>query len=236
MYYPTSRVSISSAGWYRVFKWVTSDNISRAAQAFLADIAIATSYSNTANVVHRISLLGSYAPASGDVTAKKIIFANEVSKSYSNTNVITKIRYTTDGSGNGYIDIYYNDTSANYVKADIVQRPFFLGSWSDMGFASVASAPSGETVRAEYTFDAGCQCGIVYSSDSVTTTANGYVNLSSGYPISRYMILSATTTRADSFIRITGSTSGQWIRVMKADGTPVASETITINLALLKLL
>lgn len=152
MYYPTNRVSISSAGWYRVFKWATSDNISRAAQGFFADITVATSLSNTANVVHRISLFGTYAPASSDVTAQKIVFLDETSKSYSSTNVITKIRYTTDGSGNGYIDVYYNDTSANYVKADIVQRPFFSGSWSDMGFASVDSAPTGETVRAEYTF------------------------------------------------------------------------------------
>lgn len=213
--------SLSAEGWYRVAKFLATDTLSRGAHGIYVEITILSYVNNNNNCVKKISLIAAY---------NSYTFTNETSKSVG--NVVDKIRYTTDGT-NGYIDIYYNRSVANLVRVDIM--PYGGYSFDTQPFASVDAAPSGETVRAEYTFDADCQCGIVYSSDSVTTTSNGYVNLSSGYPPSRYMILSATTTRADSFIRITGSSSGQWIRVMKADGTPVASETITINLALLKL-
>lgn len=134
--------AVSGAGWKRIAKiaGATSGTVI-GTYGFGIDIAISTAYNQNNNELHEISLIGIY---------NNTAFVNETSKS--NVNAITKIRYTTIGT-DGYIDIYYNTANSNPAMVDFVIRSAYKDNvLTAQGFESVASAPSGETVRAEYTF------------------------------------------------------------------------------------
>lgn len=221
--------SLSSAGWYRV---VTinygNQNTVKFASAARIELFIGSEYNNANNMLHNISLYGLW---------NKAYFSDETSYSNTTTPLIDKIRYTYDGTaGYGYIDIHYTGTNANRLRVD------FNVHWYDSvqkyisstDFNAVADAPSGETVMTTYDFDANCQGNIVYvDAYSVTTSAGGYVNIESVYPRSKYAIMGITTGYTDGFVRVTGA-STQWIRILKSDGTAVASTSTTVKMTLFK--
>lgn len=218
-----SSAQLSSAGWYRIASWnIGASTTASGATGILVNVAVATQYQGSNNSLHKISLIGVY---------NKISFIDETSTS--NTNGITKIRYMTSTSGNGAIDVYYSLNTANLVRVDL--EPYFARGFVAEDFTAVLPSPSDENEAASYTFSDSAQSGIIVTTESVTTSSGGYVSFSSAYPPTQYFILSATTTKADAFVRLTGSSSGQWIRVMSSSGSAVASETITVKLAMLKL-
>lgn len=134
--------SLSSAGWYRVMNINSASG--RAKTAWMIDIEIGTSYTNNPNEVHSVRLFGMY---------DSYTFANESSKAISTVG-ITKIRYTQDASYNGYIDIYYARTSANYVNVNfkVWCTADHISNFVSNQFTAVVDAPAGETVKATYTF------------------------------------------------------------------------------------
>ena len=192
------------------------------AAGILVNVVVATQFQNSNNSLHKVSLIGVY---------NKIAFADETSTS--NTNGITKIRYMVSTSGNGAIDVYYDLNTANLVRVDL--ESYFARAFVAEDFTSVVPSPLDENEAASYTFSDNAQGGIIVTTESVTTSSGGYVSFTSTYPPSQYFILSATTTKADAFVRLTGSSTGQWIRVLSSSGSAVASETITVKLAMLKL-
>ena len=219
----TSSAQLSSAGWYRIATWaIGASTTAGGATGILVNVAVATQYQGSNNTLHKISLIGVYNKAS---------FIDETS--VSNTNGITKIRYMVSTSGNGAIDVYYELNTANLVRVDL--EPYFARGFVAEDFTAVLASPADENELANYTFSDNAQSGIIVTTESVTTSNGGYVSFSSTYPPSQYFILSATTTKSDAFVRLTGSSSGQWIRVLTASGSAVASETITVKLAMLKL-
>lgn len=145
---------IDTTGWYRFAQYDGSSTEARGAQGCLVDIALSTSYSGTNNQINRVSLVGAY---------DNLAFLNETSRT--NNSSITKVRYITDGS-HGYLDFYYNATSANNVNAEVV--PHFgmhlTSNFRCIPIASVGSAPSGETVRAEHTFTANTPADLTLSA------------------------------------------------------------------------
>lgn len=221
--YLRTSTQLSSAGWYRIASWnIGASTNTRGGTGIAVDFVIASQYQATNNCLHKISLIGVW---------DKIAFVDETSTS--NTNGITKIRYTRSTSNSGAIDIYYNLATANHVRVDIA--PYFALSFAVEDFMLVAASPSDETVVTEYTFDPNLESGVFSVSDTYTTSSGGYINLESSYSRSKYAIISAyTTSPADSFVRITGSVS-QWVRVLKADGTAVSSTDVTLTLVLYKL-
>lgn len=135
--------TLSSAGWYRVFN--VTGGLGRAGSSFSITLHIGRAYNSTNNELHTVTLIANYDNQE---------FSFEVSKS--NTLGITKVRYTGDGSNDGYIDIYYNLTDENfvYVDFDVHCRPenAYLTQCNAVTPTAVATSPSGETVLAEYTF------------------------------------------------------------------------------------
>lgn len=141
----TTANTLSSAGWYRAYKITFGSAMqSTGTRGTCIDFVFASVYSNSNNTVHRISLYGFYSAME---------FKDETSRG-ANTTAISKIRYMTDGTGVGYIDVYYALSTANHVNGSMFAIDSEgIASVENMGFASIAAAPSGETVRAEYTFN-----------------------------------------------------------------------------------
>ena len=218
-----SYATLSSAGWYRVLTYAAS-NADRVLGdvAFIVDIAV-LEHSRQA---HKITLFG---------VLDALKFGNEVS--VTDVNYIDKIRYMRNGSY-GYIDVHYSSASTrscacyfniqtNYLE---MQTQFTANS-----FDPVADAPAGETIVESYDFVQNAISGIITTEISITTDSTGYYNVSA-YPRDKYMILNVLPLlKSDYYAMPTGSsgTTGQWVRVHKADGTAAASESMTIRLAMI---
>jgi hypothetical protein len=145
--------TLSSAGWYRVCKIAT---IGRGDYSFAIDLNICRQFYYANNEQHGIKLIANWDSYS---------FVNENSKS--NTQIITKVRYTRDGNDNGYIDIYYDFSNANIVYCEFAAHGFYPERYTIESLQSVADSPSGETVlpEHEYTFAA----NTVNYSDTTTS-------------------------------------------------------------------
>jgi len=138
--------TLSSAGWYRVLVYNASDaGALTGGQGIAIDLHIqrATSAEN-----HSITMRG--------VSGANISFVNESSKS--RDNLITKIRYTYNSTSlKGYVDLYYNGSSARIVGVDFSVHGSLRINQSQViaeSLQSVADAPSGETVLTTYDFAA----------------------------------------------------------------------------------
>ena len=176
---------IDTTGWYRFAQYDGSSAEARGAQGCLVDIALSTSYSGTNNQINRVSLVGAY---------DNLAFLNETSRT--NNSSITKVRYITDGS-HGYLDFYYNVTSANNVNAEVV--PHFgmhlTSNFRCIPIASVGSAPSGETVRAEYTFTSNTPAELWLSATNRGTMLNSraYRAVGGEYVFVNFVFKASTT-------------------------------------------
>jgi hypothetical protein len=176
---------IDTTGWYRFAQYDGSSVEARGAQGCLVDIALSTSYSGTNNQINRVSLVGAY---------DNLAFLNETSRT--NNSSITKVRYITDGS-HGYLDFYYNVTSANNVNAEVV--PHFgmhlTSNFRCISIASVGSAPSGETVRAEHTFTANTPADLTLSATNRGTmlSSRAYRAVSGEYVFVNFVFKASMT-------------------------------------------
>lgn len=143
--------TLSSAGWYRVCKIAT---IGRGDYSFAIDLNICRQFYYANNEQHGIRLI---------VNWDSYSFVNENSKS--NTQIIKKVRYTRDGNGNGYIDIYYDFSNENNVYAEISVHGVSPELYVTESLQSVAASPSGETVLTEFSFAA----NTYYHDDNTTS-------------------------------------------------------------------
>lgn len=154
--------TLSSAGWHRI---MVITGRGSGSFSFTIDITIGRNSSNTNNETHVVKL----------VADKNLYeFMGEITKI--NTLGITKIRYTTDGSGNGYIDIYYSLSASNtvYVNFLVNCRPTHWSAFVAQSMTSVADAPTGETVETEYTF--GTSTGAFFNALNAVTANIGTLN------------------------------------------------------------
>lgn len=225
-----SVASLSSAGWYRVLSYnINSETGAKFATACSVDINICTAYNNTTNVSRFVRMLGRY---------NQVQFSDETSLQSESSPVIDKIRYTYDSNHNGHIDIHYALSVSNGVvvqfdvrTANIAYRSVFVSE----SLQSVADAPTGETIMTSYDFAQRANGGIIITEISITTDSNGYYSVSA-YPRDKYMILNVLPLlKSDYYAMPTGSSgsTGQWVRVHKANGTAAASESMTIRLAMI---
>lgn len=226
----TCYASLSSAGWYRVLSYnINSETGAKFATACSVDINICTTYNNTTNVSRFVRMLGRY---------NQVQFSDETSLQSASSPVIDKIRYTYDSNHNGHIDIHYALSVSNGVMvqfdvrtANLAYRSMFVSE----SLQSVADAPTGETIMTSYDFAQIANGGIITTEFSITTDSNGYYNVSA-YPRDKYMILNVLPLlKSDYYAMPTGSSgsTGQWVRVHKANGTAAASESMTIRLAMI---
>ena len=132
--------SLSQEGWHRVCKITT---IGRGDYSFAIDLNICRQFYYANNEQHGIKLVANWDSYS---------FVNENSKS--NTQIITKVRYTRDGNDNGYIDIYYDSSLQNDVYCEFAAHGFYPERYTIESLQSVDPSPNGETVLTEYTFSA----------------------------------------------------------------------------------
>ena len=132
--------SLSQEGWHRVCKITT---IGRGDYSFAIDLNICRQFYYANNEQHGIKLIANWDSYS---------FVNENSKS--NTQIITKVRYTRDGNDNGYIDIYYDSSLQNDVYCEFAAHGFYPERYTIESLQSVDPSPNGETVLTEYTFSA----------------------------------------------------------------------------------
>ena len=142
-YQNTGTSAVAEAGWRRIARYdAQSSSAATGTLGAMFDIAVSTSYqTNAPNCFRKISFLC--------VSGRRKFIAET---SAGSANVITKIRYTTDGSGNGYIDVYVNTSLSIYCFADFVARSAFKRQIFPIGFDVIGASPSGETIQAEYTF------------------------------------------------------------------------------------
>lgn len=135
--------TLSSAGWYRVLHYAASSaNDASGYKGAILHLDVTRGYTNAANEAHGIDL---------DLVHGKIAFIGE--KSVSNSQLIDKVRYNTNGA-DGYVDIHYTVASANpvtvcfSVAADATEQAKFTAE----SLQAVADSPSGETVLTTYSF------------------------------------------------------------------------------------
>lgn len=157
--------TLNGVGWYRVFN--VTGGLGLAGSSFTVTLHIGRAYNNTNNELHTVTLLANYYNQE---------FSSEVSKS--NTLGITKVRYTTDGSNNGHIDIYYDLSAENlvYVNFDVHCRPENAIRYNAVTPTAVAASPSGETVVKEYSFAANTEYTRYIWTPTFSGTANPSVN------------------------------------------------------------
>lgn len=175
---------LDTVGWKRVL--TVGNGYGGFGYSGVIDLTITRAYNNTNNESHKVSLFINY-----DASCQ---FLGE--QSFSNTQIIDKIRYTTDGSRNGHLDIHYNSTALNSVTVDYVVHndPERQQYTTAEGLTSVNDAPSGETVLTTYDF-AGNTNGDVSSS---FTTSKGTVNAyRSGNIVTLSFVGNSTTWASD---------------------------------------
>ena len=127
--------SLSSAGWYNIIKFnIGSATSVKFATAQILNIRIGTTYSNTSNCVHEVTMLATY--------GTNPRFANELSRS--NVNVIDKIRYRYDANNIGWIDVHYSASASNnvWMTFDVGSYNATQKYWLSQNFVAVADAPS----------------------------------------------------------------------------------------------
>ena len=150
--------TLSSAGWYRVLTYAASSaNDASGYKGAVLHMDVTRGYTNAANEAHGIDL---------DLVYGKIAFIGE--KSVTNSQLIDKVRYNTNGA-NGYVDIHYTGASANSVTAcfSVAADPTEQAKFTAGTLAAVADAPAGETVRTTYEFASNTSIVDVVSSGSV---------------------------------------------------------------------
>lgn len=154
--------TLSSSGWKRI---MTITGRGSGSFSFTVDITIGRNSSNTNNETHFVKLVAD---------KNSYEFMGELTKV--NTIGVTKIRYTTDGDGNGYIDIYYSLSASNtvYVNFLVNCRPTHWSAFVAQSMTSVADAPTGETVETEYTF--GTSTGAFFNALNAVTANIGTLN------------------------------------------------------------
>ena len=136
--------NLNTVGWKRVL--TVGNGYGGFGYSGVIDLTITRSYNNTNNESHKVSLFINYNASCQ--------FLGE--QSFSNTQIIDKIRYTMDGSSNGHLDIHYNSTALNSVTVDYVVHndPGRQQYTTAEGLTIVNDAPSGETVKKTYNFAA----------------------------------------------------------------------------------
>lgn len=154
---------LNTVGWKRVL--TVGGSYGGFGYSGVIDLTITRAYNNANNEAHKVSLFVNY----GAVCQ----FIGE--ESFSNTKIIDKIRYTKDGSNNGYLDIHYNSSGLNSVVVDYVvhNTPDRQVFFTPAALSDVADEPSGETVMKTYTFAANMDAA-GWSTSSVTVNVTDY--------------------------------------------------------------
>lgn len=137
--------SLSSAGWYRVLSFDTSDGaIARGYDGQCIDFTITRQSAGAYGEIHKISYMAYLDSWS---------FVNEVSKS--GVLAIDKIRYTRD-SEKGHVDIHFNLSASMGVQVDydVHTQQTDKALYKSENLTAVAASPGGETVLTEYMFNA----------------------------------------------------------------------------------
>ena len=165
--------TLSSDGWYRVCKIAS---IGRGDYSFAIDLNICRQVYYANNEQHGIKLIANWDSYS---------FVNENSKS--NTQIITKVRYTRDGNGNGYIDIYYESSLQNDVYCEFAAHGFYPERYTIESLQSVDPSPNGETVLTTYDFTANGIRTVTLTSAHSSVTINGQKVARSGQVVSLWV-------------------------------------------------
>lgn len=132
---------ITTTGWYRIAE-CQFDSANNASGRLGQFVEVNVRSSLTA--LHSIKL---------SLVWNALKWVDELSSS--NANPIKQIRYTTNASNKGFIDVYYdNGGSSLYLSADIIAKPFIDAcQWTPVDWTSVSASPSGETIRTSHTFN-----------------------------------------------------------------------------------
>lgn len=163
--------TLSSAGWYRVMQ--TKD-----VSGTIINFYIGRPWDSNPAEAHKISF---YIVGSG-----KSAFIDETSDT--NTLCVDKIR-ATYGGGLMYFDVHYNASSANEVLVyfDVYGKGQANGTSIAMGLASVADAPSGETVLKTYQFSANGVSPVAVTSMHSSVSVNSSSCVRSGKNVSLWV-------------------------------------------------
>ena len=127
--------SLSRTGWYNIIKYNTGSSTGvKFATAQALNIKVGSTYNNTSNCVHCITMLGTY-----NTNPR---FADELSRS--NSNVIDKIRYRYDSNNVGWIDVHYAASNSNdvWMMFDVSAYNTTQAYWIAQNFVAVDDAPA----------------------------------------------------------------------------------------------
>ena len=172
--------NLSQEGWYRVCKIA---DIGRGDYSFAIDLNICRQFDYANNEQHGIRLI---------VNWDSYSFVNETSKS--NTQVITKVRYTRDGNGNGYIDIYYESSSGNNVYAEISVHGITPGLYSTESLQWVDPYPGDETEVTRYEFTPNGIRTVTLTAAHSSVTINNQKAVRSGKVVSLWVDFTVSTS------------------------------------------
>lgn len=141
--------TLSRTGWYNVIKFNYGSSTGvRFATAQVLNIRIGTTYSNTSNCIHEVTMLATY--------GQNPRFADELSRS--NVNVIDKIRYRYDANNVGWIDVHYAASNSNdvWMTFDVGSYSTIQKYWVAQNFTAVDDAPvtggTADTILTTHTF------------------------------------------------------------------------------------
>lgn len=126
--------SLSRTGWYNIIKYNTGSSGVKFATAQALNIKVGSTYNNTSNCVHCITMLGTY--------NTNPMFSDELSRS--NSNVIDKIRYRYDSNNVGWIDVHYAASNSNdvWMMFDVGAYNTMQAYWIAQNFVAVDDAPA----------------------------------------------------------------------------------------------
>ncbi len=216
--------SLSSPGWYRAFK--IEGGLGRAATSFSIGINIGRAFNSTNTEYHAITLLADY---------YTFAFANESSKSIAQG--ITKVRYSLDSSGNGYIDIYYSLSVQNtiYLRFDVNCMPGLEYRFNADALQNVAPSPSGETEEASFNFAINTDYARTGFSPTFAGTANPSVsNMLCAYSVKNGVLYFGGRINLTSFT--SGAKTVTFTLPVSLGGTDRGAETIGIMFTTNKIL
>jgi hypothetical protein len=191
--------SLSTAGWYNVIKFNFGSSTGvRFATAQNLNIRIGTTYSNTSNCVHEVTMLATY-----NTNPR---FSEELSRS--NVNVIDKIRYRYDANNVGWIDVHYAATASNnvWMTFDVGSYNTTQQYWISQNFVPVDDAPStggtADTILTTYSFmeSTGASISFTPSSGSSYSSYGNCWYAKDGFTVHVHIGISGLTANTSTTI------------------------------------
>ncbi len=184
----TSKANLTTAGWYRVAEYVSTDTSAKGGQGNSCTLVIKRGYVNYVSEYYKIAL--------------NSIFDNQrfkVNESLASKQLFTKVRYTYSGN-TAYLEVFYTEDARNNCTFTISNGNDYYFTWKAITPTLTQENVSGVTVVTTYDIPAN-----VSPFTTEGGTVNGHVRAASEKAESRYMVVKNALRTLSFGVRADGS-------------------------------